>query len=643
MLICMDLFSIKVSNKCTVCNVIQLTFVKKISASKMRRTITASLVTTVLLLFVPTPNQAQSSFFNNLFSTGNSAIVNEPSKEPYDFIVVGAGSAGSVLANRLSENRKWRILLIEAGGAEGRLSQIPVLVSLFQLTEYNNWGYEVEPQPRACLSMKNRRCPWPTGKSLGGTSTINYMIHTRGHRMNYDIWAALGNDGWSYQDVLPYFKKSEKFGVPGIENSTYHNNTGYLSVEHVPYHTELAKAFLKAGQQLGYSIVDYNGRDQIGFSYLQVNMHHGRRCSAATAYLKIQRPNLHILTEAQVRKVLIRKQRAYGVQYIKNGKKHSVTATREVILSAGTINSAQLLMLSGIGPRDHLEELGIKVIQDSKVGYNLYEHVGFLGLTFMVNQSVSIMSSRLLRSDVLIDWAFGTGGVISVPGGAEAIAFLKTKFATDDRPDVELLFCSGSLHSDGGISLKSSLGLTDEMYNTVFKPIENHDAWSIWPIVQNPRSVGRVSLKSKNPLDPPIIEPNFFEHPSDLELIVEGIKHAIELSKTKPFAAFGSRLHSTKIPGCEQFKFASDDYWRCAVQHLPAMMNHEVGTCKMGPPTDSSAVVDSQLRVYGIQGLRVADASIMPTIPTGHTNAVVYMIGEKAADLIKQTWDEATE
>ncbi|XP_029680543.1 glucose dehydrogenase [FAD, quinone]-like [Formica exsecta] len=581
-----------------------------------------------------------NNFLNLVKNYGNPTAeeIEFATNAKYDFIVVGAGSAGSVLANRLSENKRWKVLLLEAGYEQNLLNQIPILVGYFQLTDYN-WGYKVEPQKNACLGMINHQCSWPRGKALGGTSTLYYMIHTRGNKLDYDKWASLGNVGWSYADVLPYFKKSERFNVPGIKNSSYHNENGYLCVEHVPYHTKLAMTYLEAGRELGYEIVDYNGQDQIGFSYLQVNMDHGTRCSAAKAYLQLNRPNLEIITGARVTKVLINAdKRVYGVEYVKNNVWKTVSCSKEVLLSAGTIDSAKLLMLSGIGPRDHLEKLNIPVIQDSKVGYNMYEHIGFLGLTFMVNQSVSLLQNKLINPSVLLEYVLHKEGIMTVPGGAEALAFIRTKYAPDEKPDVELLFISGSLHSDNGQVLKKSLSLSDNLYNTVFKPIENQEAWSIWPIVQYPRSVGRLTLQSKDPFEPPKMDPNFFSHPADIEIILEGIKHALNISKTEAFQAYGSRLHDIKIPGCESFDFASDDYWRCAIKHLPSMMNHEIGTAKMGPKTDVYAVVDPQLKVYGVKGLRVVDAAIMPTIPSGHTNAAIIMIGEKAADMIKETW-----
>ena len=411
-------------------------------------------------------------------------------------------------------------------------------------------------------------------------------------------------------------------------------------MEQVPYHTDLARAWLKAGRELGYDIIDYNGDEEIGFSYLQLNMDRGTRCSASKAYLRIDRRNLNVVTNARVVKLLVDEgtRRAYGVEYVKHGQRNRVYCVKEVILSAGTIDSAKLLMLSGIGPEEHLRELGIKVIRDSKVGHNMYEHIGFLGLTFVVNETVSLLQSRVTRPTVALQYLLRRSGMMSIPGGAEAVAFLRTKYATDSRADVELLFASGGLSSDGGLPLKKALRITDELYDTVYKPIEEKDVWTVWPIVQYPKSVGRLTLRSKDPFVPPRMDPNFYSHPYDLELVLEGLKLAVNISRTESFQRYGSKLHDVKFPGCASHQFATDDYWRCAIKHLPSMMNHEIGTCKMGPESDPDAVVDPRLRVYGVKGLRVVDASVMPAMPRGHVNAGIFMIGEKAADMIKEDW-----
>ncbi|XP_043270265.1 glucose dehydrogenase [FAD, quinone]-like [Venturia canescens] len=574
------------------------------------------------------------TFENNIIKT-----VPWPIHRKYDFIVVGSGSGGSPVANRLSENPNWRVLLIEAGLPETFINQVPPITSILQQTHYN-WGYRHQPQKTACFGMKDGRCTLPRGKALGGTSSINYMIHTRGNKLDYDEWAEGGNEGWAYEDVLPYYRKSETFRVPGNYNSSYHGKNGFLHVEHVPYHSPVATAYIKAGRDEGYKILDYNGAEQIGFSYLQVEMDRGTRCSASKAYLRVNRPNLEIVIEAQVTKLLIdENKQAIGVEYRKKGRTEKVYVKKEVILSAGSIDSAKLLMLSGIGPRDHLEELGIKVMKDAKVGYNLYEHLGFLGLNFKVNAPVTLVFSRALANPKTYrDYELHRTGQLTVPGIVESIAFVRTKYAQDERPDLELLFIGGTLASDNGLSLHVGYGISEVSYSKVFKPLENRDAFTIWPIVQKPRSHGRVKLKSKDPFAAPIIMPNFFEDPADVEVILEGVKHAINITKSAHFQAYGTRIHKAKVPGCEQHEFGSDDYWRCAIRHLPATMDHEIGTAKMGPASDSDAVVDPQLRVHGIKRLRVVDASIMPKIPVGHINAGIYMIGEKAADMIKEAW-----
>uniref|UniRef100_A0A0C9QZZ1 Gld_26 protein n=1 Tax=Fopius arisanus TaxID=64838 RepID=A0A0C9QZZ1_9HYME len=315
-----------------------------------------------------------------------------PRFNEYDFIIVGAGPGGSPVANRLSENENWRILLLEAGEPEGILQQIPLLSSLN--TKYD-WQYTYEPQKNACLGIKDRRCPCPKGKSLGGTSTMNSMLYTRGHKLDFDIWAQQGNYGWSYEEILPYFKKSQRANLREPVDEWYHGRNGYLHVQNAPWSTPLTAAFLNSGKQLGYDVVDYNGRQQIGFSDSQLTMVNGTRCSASKAYLRIRRLNLDIVTEATVSRVLIDdNNHAYGVEFIKNNKTYRINAGKEVILSAGTINTPKLLMLSGIGPKDHLDELGIKVVKNARVGYNLGDHVGFVGLTFLVNQSITLLAKK---------------------------------------------------------------------------------------------------------------------------------------------------------------------------------------------------------------------------------------------------------
>ncbi|XP_011315326.1 glucose dehydrogenase [FAD, quinone] [Fopius arisanus] len=556
-----------------------------------------------------------------------------PRFNEYDFIIVGAGPGGSPVANRLSENKNWRILLLEAGGPEGILQQIPMLPTIN--TKYD-WQYKYEPRKKACLGLRDRRCLCPKGKSLGGTSTINGMVYSRGHKLDFDIWAEQGNYGWSYDEVLPYFKKSERANLREPVDKSYHGKNGYVHVQNTPWRSPMTDLFLEAGKELGYDIVDYNGRQQIGFSDNQLTMVNGTRCSASKAYLRIRRSNLDIVTEATVSRVLIDdNNHAYGVEFIKNNKTYRVNAGKEVILSAGTINTPQLLMLSGIGPKDHLDELGIKVVKDARVGYNLCDHVAFIGLTFLVNQSFTFLQQAISTPGAALQYAINGTGPFSTPfpGG---LAFTRTKFATDARPDLEIVLQAGSFNVDPRKG--RARGITEEVYDTVWKPLEGQTTWGIWPSTQLARSKGRVTLRSTNIKDHPIIDANLLDDPNDLEVLVEGVKFAIEISKSKTLQRYGSRLHDIKIPGCETLEFNSDDYWRCAIRQLTTTFNHEMGTAKMGPATDPTAVVDPELRVHGVGGLRVIDASIMPEVPVGHLAATIYMIAEKGADMIKQSW-----
>ncbi|KAJ8872315.1 hypothetical protein PR048_025919 [Dryococelus australis] len=587
----------------------------------------------------------------NILQEGIVHTNKEPRDEPivrseYDFIVVGAGSAGCVIANRLTEVPEWSVLLIEAGREENFVMDVPIVVNYLQFTDAN-WKYKTEPSGTSCLGHTNGQCNFPRGKVIGGSSVLNYMIYTRGNRRDYDNWRAMGNDGWSYDDVLPYFKKSEDSNINGMLTDVgYHSKGGYLSVSNIPYHTTLADAFIQAGLETGSKIVDYNGKTQTGFSYLQVTMKNGTRWSSSRAYLHPagNRKNLHVKKFSLVTKILIdpKTKTAYGVEFENKRTTYRVTARREVIVSAGAINAPQLLMLSGLGPRDHLKDLKIPVVEDLKVGYNLMDHIALGGLTFLCNASSLNVNDILDNSQNFVDYFQYRRGPFSVPGGCEALAYydMKNPDAVDGYPDMELLFQGGSIVSDP--TLRRNFGIDDALYNKVYKRIENEDTWMVLPMLLLPKSKGRIMLKDKNPKHKPLIYPNYYAVKDDMDTMIAGIKKTIELSKTNAMRKIGSRLHEVKIPACARFQFGSDDYWECAARHLTFTIYHQTGTCKMGPKTDPDAVVDPRLRVYGIRNLRVIDASIMPEIPNAHTNAPVYMIAEKGSDMIKEDWGKPT-
>ncbi|XP_032663997.1 glucose dehydrogenase [FAD, quinone] [Odontomachus brunneus] len=559
----------------------------------------------------------------------------------YDFIVVGGGSAGAVIASRLSEVANWTVLLLETGGNENEISDVPLLAGYTQLTELD-WQYQTSPPTtsRYCLAMIGDRCNWPRGKVLGGSSVLNAMVYVRGNRRDYDDWARLGNTGWSYEEVLPYFLKSEDNRNPYLARTPYHRTGGYLTVQEAPWRTPLAIAFLQAGQEMGYENQDINGANQTGFMLTQMTIRRGSRCSTAKAFLRPvkNRPNLHIAMHAQVLKVLFNAdKRATGVEFLRDGRQQVVRCRREIVLSAGAINTPQLLMLSGIGPSEHLTEFGIPVISDLRVGDNLQDHVGLGGLLFMINESISVTKERFQTFSVMLEYILKERGPMT-SSLVEGLAFLNTKYAdkSGDYPDVQFHFLPTAVNSDE--QTKKALGLTDRIYNTMYKPLHGADTWSILPLLLRPKSKGWVRLKSRNPLVHPEINPNYFAYKEDMDVCVEAIRLALRVSNTSAFQRFGSRPHTIRMPGCHQYPFDTYEYWECAVRHFTFTIYHPTGTCKMSPRSDPTAVVDPRLRVYGVKGLRVADASIMPNIVSGNPNAPVIMIGEKVSDIIKEDW-----
>ncbi|XP_038217466.1 glucose dehydrogenase [FAD, quinone]-like [Zerene cesonia] len=562
----------------------------------------------------------------------------------YDFIIVGAGSAGSVLAARLSEGKKASVLLLEAGVGESIIGSVPILAPLLQQTDYV-WPYLMEPQPGVCMGMDNERCFWPRGKAVGGTSAVNYMIYTRGMPVDWNRIAAKGNYGWSYDDVLPYYIKSERANLRGLKNSPWHGKDGELSVEDIPFRSKLSKAFLDAGQLFGNRRVDYNSPDGFGFSFIQATINKGKRASSATAFLHDikKRKNLHILTSSRATRILIDPltKTAYGVEFQRLGQKYTIHAAKEVILSAGPIESPHLLMLSGVGPREHLESFGINVIQNLPVGQTLYDHISFPGLTFLLNATQLTLAERKIATlqNTVQYTQYGDGPMSSL-AGVETIGYIKTQESNElgDVPDIELIGTCASLASDEGNIVAKGIRLSNRLYNNYYKPVEHLESFTIIFMLLHPKSVGYLKLGSKNPFEQPKLYGNYLTHPKDVATMVAAIRYIMKLVDTPPFLKYGSTLYNKKYPTCVQFDYDSDQYWECAVRTITATLHHQIATCKMGPPTDPMAVVDPELRVYGIRNLRVIDSSIIPETIAAHTNAPAIMIGEKGADLIKSRW-----
>lgn len=602
-------------------------------------------------LLLPTDTQLANtiSSFLNFLQEGSKQLDNEPPDQTnllseYDFIIVGAGTAGCVLANRLTEIPEWKVLLIEAGHNENFVMDIPIVANYLQFTSAN-WGYKTQPSNKYCAGFDNQQCNWPRGKVMGGSSVLNYMIYTRGTEQDYNGWRDMGNEGWGWDNVLPYFKKIENFNIPTFNSKDHHGYEGHLNIEHAPFRTNKGKAWVKAAQELGFKYGDHNGPDTSGVSFLQLSMKNGTRHSASRAYLHPVhgRNNLHVSKGSMVTKLIFDSThtKVIGVELEKQKRKLKVLARKEVIVSAGAINSPQLLMLSGIGPKSHLQQIRINVIKDLPVGYNLMDHIAAGGVQFLVRQQNVSLSTEFLLSnlDLVFKWMRSHKGPLSVPGGCEALVFmdLKDKFNSTGWPDMELLFISGGLNADP--LLRRNFGFDEQIYSKTYGPLGKSDVFMIFPMLMRPKSKGRVMLRNRNPKTHPSLVANYFEYPEDLQKIVEGIKVAVDIARQPAMRKIGTKLYDVPIEDCLKYgPFGSDAYFACQAQMFTFTIYHQSGTCKMGKEEDPTTVVNSRLKVHGIDSLRVIDASIMPEIVSAHTNAPVYMIAEKGADMIKEDW-----
>ncbi|HVB49032.1 MAG TPA: GMC family oxidoreductase N-terminal domain-containing protein [Burkholderiales bacterium] len=522
----------------------------------------------------------------------------------FDYVIVGAGSAGCVLANRLSADPGKSVCLIEAGPPDrSALIHAPLGIAAIVPTRHVNWAFDTVPQP----GLNGRIGYQPRGRTLGGSSSINAMIYMRGHRGDYDDWAGLGNAGWSYDEVLPRFMKTER-NERGAD--PWHGAAGELNVADLRSPNPVSLAFVEAAHSRGQRLnSDFNGAEQEGVGLYQVTQKEGRRCSAAVAFLHpvAMRPNLRVLTDCRALRLVLAGGRATGVEVWARRRREVIEAAREVVVSAGAFGSPQLLLLSGIGPREELGRHAIAVRHELPgVGEHLKDHVDYV-------HACNSSSSDLLGLSVRGTWKLGravleyrarhTGLITS--NAAEAGGFIKTRPGLE-RPDVQLHFVISAL-VDHARKLVLGHGM------------------SCHACVLRPRSTGRVGLASADPLAAPRIDPDFLAEESDLETLLAGFKAAREIIAAGPLAPWrGREMHTEGV--------SSDDALAHILRQRADTIYHPVGTCRMG--NDETAVVDSRLRVRGMQGLRVADGSVMPTLIGGNTNAPIIMIADKAAEMI---------
>jgi len=530
-----------------------------------------------------------------------------PHSDPYDYIIVGAGSAGCVLANRLSASGRHRVLLLEAGGKDrSPWIHIPLGYGKHFTNPKVNWLYANEPD----AAVANRRIPNPRGKVLGGSSSINGLVYIRGQREDYDQWRQLGNDGWSFDDVLPYFRKSED-QQRGAD--AYHGAGGPLAVSDPKTPHPLADAFIESAVARGYPRTDdFNGPNHEGFGYLQFTQRNGLRASAAVAFLRPARgrANLHIVTRAHATRVLFDGTRATGIEYVRNGRTETAEARGEVILSGGAINSPQLLQLSGVGPAQHLRDLGIAVVADRPgVGDNLQDHFN-IRMVYRSRIPATLndaLNNPLRGARELARYALRRDGFLAM-GASVAAGFFKTDPAAA-TPDIQ-----------ASITLFSA--------DKIGQKLHPFSGFSSIVRLLRPQSRGTVMIKSADPFEAPAIQPNFLHQPRDGEVLARGCQLLRRIVATPPLADL---VEDEYLPGPDT---VSDADMIEFLRNAGATSFHPVGTCRMGP--DDAAVVDPRLRVRGLAGLRVVDAAIMPVIVSGNTNAPTIMIAEKAADMILQ-------
>ena len=531
----------------------------------------------------------------------------------YDYIIIGAGSAGCVLANRLSADSSKKVLIIEAGPEDkSQLIHVPLGMAGLPRSHHLNWQFGTEPE----AELEGRRLYWPRGKTHGGSSSINAMVYIRGHKADYDGWAALGNKGWSYDEILPYFIKAESNQV--IKNNPLHGNDGPLTVEKHRTLNPLSDVFVKAGQDAGYAKNnDFNGDVQEGVGCYQVTQRNGERCSAAKAYLTpvLSRENLQIISDARATRVLFDGTQSTGAEYSKDGTlfQAMINDGGEVILSGGALQSPQLLLLSGIGQKSQLQQHKIPLVKElNGVGKNLQDH---LDLTIMHKAStkdpISVTPLGLVKGvGAAIDYVKNRKGFLTT-NVAESGGFVKSD-PDQERPNLQFHFLPTYL-KDHGRKIMLGYGYTLHICDLL------------------PKSRGTISLETAHPQDDPKIEAGYLSDDRDWETLINGFKIGREILNAKSFSNFSRKEHT---PGVQ---VQTDEEIKADIRKRAESIYHPVGTCKMG--SDDMAVVDDELKVHGISGLRVVDASIMPNIVAGNTNAPTIMIAEKAADMILEMAD----
>lgn len=510
---------------------------------------------------------------------------------------------------------------------------------------HHDWEYYLEKSDKASLAMK-KGCFWPRGKMLGGSSSINAMMYIRGNRRDYDSWYDMGNPGWSYRQVLKYFKKSEanRLAEESEEFAAFHGKDGPMNVDMFFSYDPIKDMLVEAAKEMGYNLVsDPNAEDQMGFTFMQGTVDYGHRVSTAKAFLApiVNRTNLHVIKDAYATDLVINDDGVVEGVHMWYGFEHlTAIAKKEVILAAGAIGSPHILLNSGIGPKEHLEDIGIEVVKDLPVGKNLQDHaVVFVPLKLHKSFAQPIPESDLI-DDIYNYYMHGVGG-LSHLGVLDFTGFVHTQNRSSEFPDIQFHYFQYRMGEEKRLNMVlDKYGYDDNVRQSFLSGIEKSELLLVMVVLLQPKSTGKIELRSKHLLDRVRIFGNYLEEQEDVDTLIRGVNVVKRLIHTKNAKKHEAELLQVELPGCAHIKFDEPGYWECYVRQMTATVYHPTSSCKMGPDSDPEAVVDARLKVKGLKGLRVIDASIMPNIISGNTNAPSIMIGEKGSDMIKEDWKE---
>uniref|UniRef100_A0A1I8Q2F6 Glucose-methanol-choline oxidoreductase N-terminal domain-containing protein n=1 Tax=Stomoxys calcitrans TaxID=35570 RepID=A0A1I8Q2F6_STOCA len=559
--------------------------------------------------------------------------------DTYDFVVIGAGSAGSVVASRLSENPQWNVLVLEAGGDPPPESEIPSLYLTLQNTSHS-FSYVTEPNGLSCKAFENERCHWPRGKMIGGSGAMNGLSFITGNRYDYDRWCSEGNVGWCYDNVWPYFQKATTPADNGIHPQ------GYVVLNHQGrYNNDITSVLMLGAAELQQPMVeDFVEGSYVGYGYVKGTLANGLRYSTGKSYLgKIagSRSNLKVIKNALVTKLNFDRaaQRVKSVEFLMQQKiPMKVKIAREAIVSAGTVDTAKILMLSGIGPAAVLKPLNLTLHHNLPVGENLQDHV----IVWTFFRLPAEPPNAWAKLNATYQYLLKHDGPLSTTGVASLVGFIKADASISPMyPDIELQHIAirrGDV--EGMLNLLKTLRMKTNLKDYFMKEIEKSDILGILAMPMRPISRGTIKIKSSSYKDPPLINGGYFNENEDMELMMRGLGYIEFMEKTSVFRENNYGLMQLPLMECDRFRFKSPAYWRCYASFMSNTGFHPVGTVKMGAENDDSACVDPELKVKGVENLRVIDASIMPYITSGNTNAPTIMIAEKGADLIREYWRE---